>query len=134
MLGQFTSLLGRYIVAIAVAGAVAFGVFALCIPFAMWADALITFILCLVVVGFCGVLGGALCLPRDKRRFGSFALLLLGLGFYSFLVFSVSAHGLPPRKFPLIWNLPLGAGGLLAALSIRFWKPRPNHHLQETPR
>ncbi len=134
MLSQFVSLLGCYVAGIAVACAVSFGVFTMCIPLAMWVDSVSAFVLCLIIVGFSGVFTGALCLPRSSRKFGSFALLLLGLCFYTYVVFSVFAHGLPPNKFPLIWNLPLGGGGLLACLALCFWKRKPNQHLQETPR
>jgi len=34
------------------------------------------------IVGFCGVLMGARCLPSTTRRFGSIALLLLGLLYF----------------------------------------------------
>ncbi len=125
MLVQFTSLLGRYLGAIMAACAVSFGAFAIGLPVVMWVDYMPAFVALLVFVGFSGVFLGALCLPISNRRFGSFALLVSGLCFYSFLVLSYVPSSVPPSK-PLIWNLPLAGGGLLAALAVCAWRRKPN--------
>ena len=37
-----------------------------------------------LLVGFCGIFSGTLCIPRIGRRWGSVVLLLLGLSYYYF--------------------------------------------------
>jgi hypothetical protein len=46
----------------------------------------IAFNVAFAVPGFCGVFAGARCLPQAHRRIGSFALLLLGLVYFSCFV------------------------------------------------
>lgn len=125
MLVQFVRLLGRYLGAITAACAVSLGAFAIGLPVVMLVDYMPAFAVLLVIVGFSGVFLGALRLPISNRRFGSFALLLSGLWFYSSLVLSFIPSTVPPSK-PLIWNLPLAGGGLMATLAVCFWRRRPN--------
>jgi hypothetical protein len=133
MTGQFLTLFCRYVGAIFAACVVSFGVLMIGLPLLMWAE-LPGFIVLLVLVGFCGVLMGTFSLPKSNRRFGSFVLVVLGLCFNTFLTLWIYPHNLPPNKFPLVWNLPLAVGGLLAGFAACFRKQRPNQHLQETPR
>jgi hypothetical protein len=125
MLVCSSSLLGRYLGAIAVACAASFLASAIGLPVVLWAGNMPALATLFVLVGFSGVFSGALCLPISSRQFGPFVLLVLGLFFYSCLVLSAIPSPVPPSA-PLIWNLPLAGGGLIAALALCVWRRRPN--------
>jgi uncharacterized membrane protein YfcA len=121
-------LLVRYVAAIAVSCVVSFTVFPLALytasPFISnhtenWPLVYILFVP-FVMVGFCGVFTGTLCLRRDSRRFGSVFLLCLGLAFYIYMClldffFEFYQHTQNSLYLlPLV--LPLAVGGLLAVI------------------
>jgi uncharacterized membrane protein YfcA len=138
MVDQFIWLVCRYIGAIGVACVVSFWVYVIGDHLLVWAkmpesiERLVPFVL----VGFFGVFLGALCLPSYHRRFGAFVLLLLGLFFDTFTTLRGYIYADPPL-YPLFTliideSLPLAGGGLLAALTVCFWRRRPNNSLQAT--
>jgi hypothetical protein len=75
----------------------------------------------LVIMGFCGVLFGSLCLEWPSRRFGSIALLIIGLTFYIGIMFSIQYPGMVGDEHPYLWLWGLGAllvGGLTTVIFI----------------
>ena len=83
-----------------------------------------------MLIGFFGVLLGALCLPNYHRRFGAFVLVLLGLSFYTLVVIhdylQQDTGWASCNLEKLTGNMPLAGGGVLAALTVCFWRQRPN--------
>jgi hypothetical protein len=80
--------------------------------------------LCFTMVGFCGVLSGALCMTPATRRFGALALTLLGVIFYSGCVTEWGNVGTDEGTFvyrydqSLAETLLLAFGGLLATIAV----------------
>jgi hypothetical protein len=129
MVGQFIQLFCRYIGAICVASVASFAVAIFSEPLS-WPKMpdsiamLITNIL-MVLVGFAGVFLGSFCLPGYHRRCGAFVLVLLGLSFYTFVVLTSFLHNPYATDCSLSLNMPLAGGGLTAALTVCFWRRRP---------
>lgn len=120
-------ILGRYCLAVVVAFAVSCAIFALMIPISDVLARLgvrelnvqLDLYIPLTIMGFCGVFFGSLCLRRPSRRFGSIALLTLGLIFYVGVVFSIPVGA--NDEHPYLWLWGLGAlvlGGLAAVILI----------------
>ena len=127
---QLIRLFGRYIGACVASCVVSFGVYvfvmSLIMPYEMPKSVVIPVLS--VPVGFFGVLLGALCLPSYHRRFGAFVLVLLGLSLFWFVELDQCLkYSDSPTLSPIfIDSLPLAGGGLLAALTVCFWRRRPN--------
>jgi cyanate permease len=137
-MSRFIILFVRYVAAMAVSCVVSFTLF----PLALYtaspliadhpANQPLVYVLFVpfVLVGFCGVFAGTLCLRRDSRRFGSVFLLCLGLAFYIYLClfdfffeFYQNTRN-PLYLLPLI--LPLTVGGLSSVvLSFLIFRRKP---------
>jgi len=79
LLGLIGQHLAAPLVAFGISYAAAFAVLLFTAPFHLGPRA---FTVGCAVVGFCGVIMGARCLPTTTRRFGSIVLLLLGLLYF----------------------------------------------------
>jgi hypothetical protein len=137
MVSQFIRLFGHYIRAIGVASVASFAIALFSTPL-FWPELPDSIVMLLrvvqgVLIGFFGVFLGAFCLPSYHRRFGAFFLVLLGLSFYIF----VELHDYLKNSYFDTWpsatlyarfirGLPLAGGGLAAALTVCFWRRRPN--------
>jgi hypothetical protein len=101
--------------------------------------------LCFSLVGFGGVISGALCLPPATRRFGALGLTLLGVIFYSGFVAEWGNVGTDEGKFiyrhdqSLAETLLLAFGGLLATVVVGWsslewlWRKRYDGVIKRLP-
>ena len=110
---QFLLLFLRYVAAVAVAFVASYVVL---VPASLLfgLPGMLGVVLFFMIIGFCGVFSGALCLPELSRRFGSVILLALGLIYYC--CDCMDSFRQDGNSFPFIWLIPLAGGGLIALI------------------
>ena len=147
-MSRFTNISGRYVLAVFVAFVVSCAIFALLgfVPFLLAlyiVPHLLMFMqfvipVMLTVMGFSGVFTGSLCLDRPGRRFGSVALLILGLTFFVCFALFFQKYlyfGDVDRDHPYPWLGGLAAlavGGAVAVIIV-FRRSSSNTALEPPP-
>jgi hypothetical protein len=123
---------GAIVVAFAVSMATAFlfGLLVVSLQLTSESSSVLSFVgpfLFNALMGFAGVLVGALCLPRLHRVSGAVVLFVLGVSF-EILFFTTlpGSHAGFPRGV-----LATAPGGLIA-VGLHYWRRRPNNSVQPT--
>ena len=137
-MSRFVILFARYIAAIITAcfiSAVIFFTPTFMLVF-IGVDSLIPYCLyaLMPVMGFCGVYSGCFCLERTSRRFGSIALLVLGLAYYIHWMAFLGYREGKNEAHPYVWVVGLAAlalGGLVAVICV-FRQSSPNKSPEPT--
>ena len=121
------NLVGRFVVALAVAFFASVASFSLVPPLFPGASS--------IAVGFFGVFLGSLCLARRSRVIGSLLLALIGNAFYlqfwTRVQFNMNHLEWSDMTFPLMPGIAVG--GILASAVLAWWTRRPRHSQQDAP-